>query len=310
MNNSIGRREFIKRSFAASITAMAGIPDLSSIAGGDTSTSKYDIAVANGTDYFDSTIKAVEALGGIKRFVSRGSRVGILVNSPWNKPGTYTNPDVALAVLKMCLDAGAREIISLESASNSYWKRSKLYKKFENEVGSIKSGDSKINVGIPHGRSLKTADVSKSLIECDVYINVPIVKNHEGTQFTANLKNVMGACSGSTNRFFHKGSGKSSLFGYYDDVEFLSRCIAEVNLVRQPDLCVADAGEFVINNGPAGPGELKKAGKIVAGTKCASVDAYCSTLLDLKPSDVIMIKYANELEMGEIEIEKLRIREI
>jgi uncharacterized protein (DUF362 family) len=165
-------------------------------------------------------------------------------------------------------------------------------------------------VNIPNGKFLKEADISKTLLNCDVFINVPIVKNHQGTNFTANLKNMMGACSGSTNRYFHKGSKKSGLFGYYDDVEFLSQCIADVNLVRQPNICIVDATEFVTTNGPYGPGELNKAHKIVAGTNCVSVDSFCSTLLGLVPKDVLMIQRAHEHGLGEIDLKKLTIKEI
>ncbi|WP_169742987.1 DUF362 domain-containing protein [Desulfobacter vibrioformis] len=51
------------------------------------------------------------------------------------------------------------------------------------------------------------------------------------------MKNMMGLTSSSTNHFFHFGSGSS---GWYDDPEFLSQCIADVNLVRRPDLSVFD----------------------------------------------------------------------
>ena len=108
---------------------------------------------------------------------------------------------------------------------------------------------------------------------------------------------------------FHSGP-KSRPFRYYDDIEFLSQCIADVNLVRKPDLCVVDATEFVRTNGPGGPGEIVRARKVVAGKNCASVDAYCSTLLDLNPSDVAMIKFASDHGIGEIDLKKLKIREI
>ena len=123
----------------------------------------------------------------------------------------------------------------------------------------------------------------------------------------------MGACSSSTNRFFHQGSGKGGLlryFRYYDDIEFLSQCIADVNSIRKPNLCIVDATEFITTNGPSGPGELKKAQKIVAGTNCVSVDAYCSTLLGLQPDEVLMIRYASEHGIGEMDLKKLTIKEV
>jgi uncharacterized protein (DUF362 family) len=296
MKNSIDRREFIKQSVAAGVLTAAGSLAFPSPLFGSRLASGINISVVNGTTYFDNTVKAVEMLGGIGKFVPKGSKVGLLINSPWDKPGTYTNPDVALAVLKMCREAGASEVHSIENASISYWKRSSGFVKHRSDVSL-----------------LKEADISKALLECDVLINIPIAKHHQGTNFSANLKNMMGACSGSTNRFFHQGSSKSGLlkyFKYYDDVEFLSQCIADVNLIRQPDLCVVDATEFITTNGPAGPGEMKKANKIVAGTNCVSVDAYCATLLGLQPFDVLMIRYAQQHGLGEINIAKLSIKEV
>jgi uncharacterized protein (DUF362 family) len=310
MNNNINRREFIKKSVAAGIAAAAGSASLPSNLFGNILDKNIDISIVNGMDFFENTVKAVNLFGGMSKFVSKGSKVGLLINSPWDKPGTYTNPDVALSVLKMCLDAGAKEIYSIEDASKTYWKRSKHYDKFKKDIDNIKSGDSKTNVRILKGKALKEVDISEALLNCDVFINIPIVKNHQGTNFTGNLKNMMGACSSSTNRFFHKGSKKSGLLGYYDDVEFLSQCIADVNLIRQPNICIVDATEFITTNGPFGPGELKKANKIVAGTNCVSVDAYCATLLDLTPKDVLMIQYAHEHGLGEIDINKLSIKEI
>lgn len=310
MKGRIDRREFIKQSVAVGITAAAGSASFPSVLLGTSLSPKIDISIVNGTDYFTNTLKAVDGLGGMGAFVRKGTKVGLLINSPWNKPGTYTNPDVAFAVLKMCLDAGAKEIYSIEDASTNYWKRSRLYDTFENEVARVQAGDSKTTVKIEKGKSLKEADISKTLLECDVLINVPIVKNHQGTNFTGNLKNIMGACSSSTNRYFHKGSGKGGLFSYYADIEFLSQCIVDVNSIRKPDLCVVDATEFVTTNGPSGPGELKKAHKIVAGTNYVSVDAYCTTLLGLKPDDVLMVRYASELGLGKIDLKKITIKEI
>ena len=100
------------------------------------------------------------------------------------------------------------------------------------------------------------------------------------------------------------------MFGYYDDIGFLSQCIADVNLVRQPNLCVVDATEFVTTNGPSGPGEIKRAHKVIAGTNCVSVDAYCSTVLGLVPHDVLMIQYAHEHGLGETDVKKFAIKEV
>jgi len=304
MKNHISRREFINRSIAVGIGAVSTSIYLPSTSFGKIFDTAIDISVIDGTEYFNNTIKAVELLGGIDKFVPKGSVVGIIANSPWERPGTYTNPDITLSVLKMCIDAGAKEIYSIENAQPKYWKRSNLFEKFEKEIDQLKSISDKSTIKIDKGKAAKQVDISKTLLDCDVLINIPIAKNHRGTNFTGNLKNLMGATSRSTNRFFHSGGDGG------DADEFLSQCIADVNLIRRPNLCIVDATEFVTTNGPAGPGKISKAQKIVAGTNCVSVDAYSSTLLGLNPADVLMIKFAHEHGIGEIDLKKLNIKEI
>lgn len=305
MAHSITRRSFIKNSTALGIgSLMAGTfaPLMGSAAAG-----KIDISAIQGANYFDNTIKAVEILGGMKQFVSRGSRVALLINTSFKYPGTIVNPTVSLAVVKMCIDAGAKEIVTIPGASERYWGRADQAEKYEEMIASLQPAGGYTNVDIPKGKSLKKAEVVKSLLDCDVFIDIPISKDHAGTGFTGNLKNFMGACPYSTNRFFHQGSNAK---GAYDDVDFLSQCIADVNLVRKPNLCVVDATEFVTTNGPFGPGKLKKLDKVVAGTDNVAVDAYCCRFLGLEGPRVTMIQKAFEHGLGQIDLTKLTVKEI
>lgn len=305
MAHSITRRSFIKNSTALGIGSfMAGTfaPLMGSAA-----EDKIDISAIQGTNYFDNTVKAVEMLGGMNQFVSRGSRVALLINTAFRYPGTIVNPTISLAVVKMCVDAGAKEIITIPGASKRYWGRATQADKYKDVIASLQPAGSYTNVEIPKGISLKKAEVVKSLLDCDVFIDIPISKDHTGTGFTGNLKNFMGACPYSTNRFFHHGSNAK---GAYDDVGFLSQCIADVNLVRKPDLCVVDATEFVTTNGPFGPGKLKKLDKVVAGTDRVAVDTYCCRFLGLEGSKVAMIQKAFEHGLGEIDLTMLTVKEL
>ena len=83
-----------------------------------------------------------------------------------------------------------------------------------------------------------------------------------------------------------------------------------MNLVRKPDLCIADATEFITTNGPFGPGEIIKPRQVIAGVDRITVDAYCSTLLDLNPTDVIMLRQGNQSGLGEIDLKKVKIDKV
>jgi uncharacterized protein (DUF362 family) len=309
MNKHINRREFVKQCTAAG-AALVTAPSVASALETLVPAEKYTICAVVGDAYFDNTSKAVEALGGMKRFVKKGGTVGILINSPWGHVGTMTNPDIALAVVRMCLDAGAKQISTIHETSMRYWNRSALYETMKSEVDAIKYSDEKKEVTIDKGKTLKKAEISQTLLSCDTYINIPIIKDHEGTRFTCNMKNTMGACSSSTCRFFHYG-GKFSLFsGAYSNVELLSQCIADVQLVRQPDLCIVDATEILTTNGPSGPGDLKKPKEVIAATNCVAADMYAVRHLGLNPDDLPVFGFVREHGLGPASLKDVMIKTI
>ncbi len=311
MEHKISRRSFIGSAAALSTTIIGGrstfakwFDEPSRIV---SAASNPDLAVVRGSNLIEMTRQTIDLLGGMETFVPKQSTVGLLINSPWKNPGTYTNPDVALAVLQMCLDAGAKKVYSIENAPSVYWTRSALADDFSDALATLESSGGKdVRIEIPEGIKLKTAEIDKYFLECDVLIDIPVTKDHRGTRFTGTLKNYMGACPYSTNRFFHYGSGAS---GGYDDIGHLSRCIVDLNLVRKPDLCVVDATLGVKTNGPGGPGEIIRPGKIVAGRDRVAVDAYCATLLGLKPADIVMIQTAHDAGLGEIDLDRVKVEE-
>jgi uncharacterized protein (DUF362 family) len=96
----------------------------------------------------------------------------------------------------------------------------------------------------------------------------------------------------------------------YAKQEYLSQCIADLNLIRQPDLCVVDAIECALNNGPRGPGETVKPNKILAGTDLVAVDAYSADLIGFDLADVPSIGMAARHGLGKDRIEDLVVQEV
>jgi uncharacterized protein (DUF362 family) len=309
MNTHINRREFVKKCTVAGVglvTAPSLTHALETLVPGE----KHTICAVVGDTYFDNTRKAVDGLGGIKKFVKKGGSVGILINSPFGHLGTMTNPDISLAVVRMCLDAGAKKICTIHETSPRYWRQGTFYEKMKSDIDAVGYSGEMKEVAIDKGKTLKKAEISQTLVSCDTYINIPIIKDHEGTRFTCNMKNVMGACASSTCRFFHYG-GKFSLFsGAYSNAELLSQCIADVQLVRQPDLCVVDATEILATNGPAGPGDLKKPREIIAATNCVAADMYAVRHLGLNPDDLPVFRFAHEHGIGPVSLKDVTIKTI
>ena len=265
-----------------------------------------DIVTISGADPEKNMTGLLEPLGGISQFVRSGQTVGLLVNSPWKNPGYYTKPDVVLSLANLCLQAGAKEIICFAHASQAYWERGLLFEKYESVIQRFRYGSDQVEVEIPNGIMLKKAKVFKELIEADVFISIPVAKHHAGVVYSGNLKGMMGASSDNTNRNMHSPEGDYT----YDKHEYLAQCIADLNLIRKPDLCIVDATECAINNGPAGPGELVKPNKIIAGKDPVAIDVYAASLIGFYPDDILTVRFASIHGLGEIDPEKVTLLEL
>jgi uncharacterized protein (DUF362 family) len=190
------------------------------------------------------------------------------------------------------------------------WQDTGLAKVVEEEGAKLKLFDPKDEslfraVRVPDGRSLPESMVLNELFSHDAFINMPIMKDHAGNKFTGTMKNLMGLNFSAANRTFHKPNWKTDP----NDIAHLEQCIVDLNKTIKPTLNIVDATEFISTNGPFGPGELLKPGKVVAGTDRVAVDAYCASLLGLKAGDIIQIARASEQGLGEMDLLKVRIRE-
>ena len=307
----ITRRSFLKRAACLGGGVLLSQSPLSGLAqsGLQAYTSPKmgpDLVAVKGKDPYLLTLRAIQELGGIGAFMRRGDRVGVLVNSPFKNIGASVNPEVALAVMEKCLEGGAREIRYLKDPHRGYWERSPKSGELAPVLKALKyeRGDHG-KVEIPGGLNLKDARVTKDLWDCDVFINISITKHHQGVLYSGALKNMMGLCAFSTNSYFHWGTLK---LGWYADLDHLSQCIADLNLIKKPDLCISDATTFIVEKGPYGPGKLNKAETVVASTNGVSIDAFCCRFLGLQPEDVLMIGKASRHGLGEMRPDRIGIK--
>lgn len=311
MEKQMDRRKFLQQCMSSGAGVLVGSLFPEMLSGRDTiDASGITLCSVAGDKYFDNTITAIEALGGMKRFVKKDASVALLINSVWDRFGAFVNPDIPLAIAKMCLDSGARSIVTIENTPASYWKISKLSQKLAQEIRMIGKSEEKKDVKIEHGKSLKEATISFALLSCDVFIDIPIIKDHRGVRYSGNLKNMMGACSSSTCRRCHFGDASivTQVFqGYYSKVELLAQSIADLNLIRTPDLCVADATEILATNGPTGPGKIITPMQVVAGTNSVAVDMYCVKHLGLNPEELLVINRAQEHMIGPKSLKDVKI---
>jgi uncharacterized protein (DUF362 family) len=299
------RREFVKASFATTAALAAygaygwrwPYPALAATP---------DIVVAQQGAPGDLVRAAVDALGGIGRFVKAGQFVVIKPNFTWgNTPETAsdTNPDVLKAVVELCKAAGASRVLVVDHVLNgnltNCLERTGARKAVESAGGEILGLPQSGQAGrykealLPQGQHIKKAQVIQEILSADVFINVPIAKDHGSSRLTMSLKNLMGAVL--DRGAFHTG---------------LDQAIADINTLIKSDLIILDAVRILTTGGPDGPGKVESPGKIIAGVDPVAVDSYATGLFKLTGADIGHIRRAKASGVGESDLTKLVIQTI
>lgn len=251
------------------------------------------LAVAEKDSPANLVRKAIKALGGMSKFVKKGNTVLIKPNMAFARPPEVcanTNPEVVAELVKLCFEAGAKEVIVLDhtlAPARIAYEMSGIAKAAEAQGAKVVYIDSRdfVPVEVPKGKILSAYDVRvlKQVLDADVFINVPVAKTHSGARLTLGMKNLMGIIQdrGSWHR-----SGD------------LHQCIADFVTAVKPHLTVIDAIKIMTAGGPAGPGRLEQKDTIIASTDIVAADAYAANLFGMKPEDVPYIIKAAELGVG------------
>ncbi len=269
-----------------------------------------DIVDVSGSDPQRMVAAALAALGGISRFVKKGDFVVIKPNAAFANPeawGTTTHPQTVVAVAKACLDAKAKGVLILEypqGKGEMCLKRCGLMGALAAvpavQVKLLSSPGDFQKTTVKDGVSLKSVEVAKSLLSADVFINIPAAKSHLQTGVSLGLKNHMGLIW--DRQAFHTTLD-------------LNQALADLGRVIRPHLTILDATRALLTNGPAGPGETVTPGRLVAGTKVASVDAYGLTVAkfnhkSMTPADAKHIELAGKAGLGQVDVAKLRVKKV
>lgn len=244
------------------------------------------------------TRAAVEALGGISRFVAKGQTVWIKPNIGWDRrpeQAATTNPDVVAALVRMCYQAGARKVSVSDSPCNSpqrTFPRSGIQQAAEKEGAQVFLMDErKFKKMALNGKVLKEWPVYAGVVESDVLINVPIAKHHNLTRVTLGMKNLMGVAGGERERFHQR----------------IELALPDLAAFLKPRLVVLDALRILTGSGPTGGNlaDVKRRDTVVAGVDQVAVDAYGATLLGHKPQEIEHIVEAGRRGLGAIDFQSL-----
>jgi uncharacterized protein (DUF362 family) len=245
------------------------------------------------------TEKAIDGLGGMKRFVNKGDVVWVKPNIGWDRTpqqAANTNPDVVATLIRLCLEAGAKTVKigdnPCDPADKSYLASGIAAAAKELGAEVVFLDKSRFKETAIKGERVKKIPIFPAILECDVVINVPIVKHHVIAGMTACMKNYMGVIE--QRGVFHQG---------------MATCLADISRFMQPraKLCVVDAMRILKAHGPKGGNlaDVEVKATVAAGVDIVALDALSAELMGKKPTDYASVKKGQEAGLGTMDYRSL-----
>jgi uncharacterized protein (DUF362 family) len=244
------------------------------------------------------TMRVVNAMGGMNRFVAKGDVVWVKPNIGWNRvpeQAATTNPDVVATVVSLCYSAGAKKVIVSDNSCNpapASFARSGIQAAAQKAgAESMTLDERKFRRATVKGKVLPAWEIYTDVLGVNKFINIPIVKHHSLCKATLSMKNLMGVAGGDRNRFHQD----------------LSNTVADLAAFLKPTLVIMDAVRVLTANGPIGGNlaDVKRLDTIAAAVDQVAADAWGASLLGHKPQEIGYIAEASNRRLGNAAWESL-----
>jgi uncharacterized protein (DUF362 family) len=304
------RRDFIRKSMgtaafygaAMSLPAYSGVlrPLFSSPA------APYDLVAIKGGEPGPMFDKAIEALGGMGQYVKPGNTVVVKPNIGWDVPperAGNTNPLLVKRIVEHCFQAGAKKVVVFDNTCDKWdrcYANSGIEKAVKDAGGSLAPGNTESyyqEVEVSDGEKLTTTKVHELILESDVFINVPVLKNHSSARLTIAMKNLMGVVWDRS--YWHRND--------------LHQCIADYcTFPKKPALNIIDAYRVMMRNGPRGVSvdDVVMMKSLIISPDMVAADTAAAKLFGMDPADVAYIGIAEEMGVGTMQLDNLNIHRV
>jgi uncharacterized protein (DUF362 family) len=302
------RRDFLRTSVASGFAAGAALKmgGFGKMMSSSPSVPKYDMVAIMGGNPDAMFDLGIQELGGMGAFVKKGQKVLIKPNIAWDvipDLGANTNPLLVKRIIEHCFRAGAKEVYVFDHTCDNWvncYSNSGIERAATSAGAKVVPGNSESyyhEVNIPGAVSLQKAKVHQLLLETDVYINVPVLKDHNSTKMTCCLKNSMGMVW--DRGFWHSNN--------------LNQCIADFALYeKKPALNIIDCYNVMVKHGPQGVSKedvVSMKSQIITADWVAG-DAAAAKMLGIAVDKIEYIPIAHKMGIGNMNLESLNIKRI
>ena len=261
-----------------------------------------ELVVAQGESPAQLVRRAVDELGGIRRFIARGDVVVVKPNVGWDRApeqAANTNPFVVAEVVRLCLEAGAKKVTVTDMSCNdprNCFDRSGIAAAAAGAGAQVILPEERhfreVNLG---GEVLTTWPVLEPFLAADKIINLPIAKHHSLTGCTLSMKNFYGIIGGQRSRLHQR----------------INESLVDLTAFAKPTLTIVDAYRVLMRGGPTGGslGDVEFKKTVLAGTDPVALDSYAAkAFFDLDYQRLPFLRIAQARGLGKMNFEEARTK--
>jgi uncharacterized protein (DUF362 family) len=135
-------------------------------------------------------------------------------------------------------------------------------------------------------------EIVQTVLDCDLLINVPVMKAHSQTLITCSLKNIKGVMPRSLKTRFHGAN--------------LHRAIAQLNSVVVPDVILVDGMQGDLSS-ELGRNTVKME-RLLLGTNPVEVDSVVADMLGYAPRDIRHLSHSADAGLGNCDLNRIELR--
>ena len=259
------------------------------------------MSLIHGADRVKAVQLGLKAIGGIDAFIKPGDKVLIKVNAAFATPSILsatTNPELLAEVVRLCIQAGAAEVVVTDNPINDPASCFAL-----TGIGeAARSSGAKLILPKENLFQLTTVEGASLIREWPLLyepfdgvnkvIGTAPVKDHHRSGASMTMKNWYGLLGGRRN-IFHQN---------------IHDCIMELAMMIKPTLVILDGTFTMMTNGPTGGSlsDLKQTNTMIVSTDQVAADAFGATLLGKTVHDLPHILKAQAAGVGTADYESLK----
>lgn len=258
-----------------------------------------DVYIGTGNGLIKKNLKrGLDAIGGLPKYIKPGQSVFLKPNltaAQEEMTGGVTDSRVVRAMIELIREECQPGKIMVGENTFQGGVTERYFKEhgyvdmckeldcelvdFENEPDGMKQ------YPLENALFLDAPCLPKKVVESDVYITLPVLKNHDSVCVTAAIKNSFGLIPAIDRREVHRSHA-------------IEQTIVDIARIRKPDLCIVDGR--IGMEGIAGGSHFdhpRYANRIIIGNDPVAVDVVCAHIMEQNPR-VRYLQWAEEFGLG------------